>query len=695
MMNNYKYDDRHFGRIKDSARGHTAINLAKTTALYERLSKDDEQGGTSNSILNQMQILEDFANKQGFVNIRHFQDDGVSGTTFDRKGWNELIEEVQAGNVSIVAVKDMSRLGRDHIQVGMYLELLRKHGVRFIAVGNSIDSNNPETLEFAPFINLMSEFYARDISRKIKSVIHSNGNKGKRTTNFPIYGYKKCAEIKQWIVDETTAAVVRRIYQMNIEGMGPYAIARILTEEKIEKPSYYAVKNGISGAKPSKVDYSEPYIWCGSTISTILSKPEYCGHTVNFRTVKESYKDKNYKRNSPDVWKTFENTHEAIIGQETFDTVQRLKGTPRRIDTSGEANPLTGIMFCADCGHKMYSIRKSHKPRTMRSSISGRTYTCCESDVYTCGTYNLSRKRFKEICTMHYIRTSVIRELALDAIRKISEYVRGNEEDFVEKVREVSVVKQEEAAKSHKSQIAKNERRIAELDNLFIKAYGDNGTGKLSDERFALVSDAYGQEQLDLKKQTAELRIQLDSYIEDSLKAERFIEIVRRYTEFDELTNAMLVEFISKIFVHEADKSTGERIQDIAIHFNFIGNFEIPREDVPLTTEEIEVEKLRLEKLARQREVNQRWYARRKAENELRRALEAGEITQAEVDAVERERLAAEEAEKAERTERTKENQRKYRREWARRDHAKKRAEAIVPLESMETIGDTQKKEPA
>jgi len=659
MMNNYR---------------QTAMNPTKTTALYERLSRDDEQDGISNSIINQMQILEDFATKNGFSNIRHFQDDGVSGTTFDRKGWNELIEEVQAGNVSVVAVKDMSRLGRDHIQVGMYLELFRKHGVRFIAIGNGIDSINPETLEFAPFINIMSEWYARDISRKIKAVIHSNGNNGKRTSNSPIYGYKKCAETKQWLIDEPAAAVVRRIFQMCIDGMGQYEIAQVLTEEKIEKPSYYAVKNGISGARPSKTDYSEPYIWCGTSVNLMLSKPEYCGHTVNFRTTKESYKDKNYKRNPKELWKIFENTHEPIIEQEVFDTVQRLKGTPRRIDTSGEANPLTGILFCAQCGHKMYNNRKENKT-IKRQNISGKIYTCCDSDNYVCGGYNMARKRFKDDCTMHYIRTKVVRELILDTIRSISGYVRENEDDFIEKVREVSVIKQEEAAKTHKNQIAKNERRIIELDNLFRKVYEDNAAGKLSDERYAMLASAYEQEQLDLKKQTADMQTELNGYIEDSLKAERFIEIVRRYTKFDELTNAMLVEFISKIFVHEADKSTGERIQHIDIHFNFIGNFELPYEDVPPTTEEIEAEKQRIAKLERQRETNRRWYASKKAAIELQRALDAGEISQAEADALEREKLAVEEAKKAEQAIRTKENQRKYRREWARRDRAKKKAE--------------------
>ena len=665
----------------------TANNPRKVSALYERLSRDDEQDGSSNSILTQMQILEDFAAKNEFTNIRHFQDDGVSGTTFDRRGWNELIEEVKAGNIAIIAVKDMSRIGRDHIQVGTYLELFRKHGVRFIAVSNNINSDHPETLEFAPFINLISEYYARDISRKIKTALHSNGNNGKRTSNSPIYGYRKIAETKQWVIDEPAAAVVRRIYQMSIDGMGPYQIARALTKEKIEKPSHYSVNNGISGACPTKIDHSEPYIWCGSTVNTILIKPEYCGHTVNFRTTKESYKDKNYKRNPQEKWKIFENTHEPIIEQEQFDTVQRLKGTPRRTDTSGEANPLTGILFCADCGHKMYSGRKSHKPKEQRH-VNGKTYTCCESDIYTCGGYNMARKRFKEVCTMHYIRTIVVRELVLDAIRKISGYVRGNEEEFVEKVREFSAVQQEETAKAHKSMIAKNERRITELDKLFLKAYEDNASGKLNDERYTFITSTYEKEQAELKSQTFSLQAEYDGYIEDSMKAERFIEIVRRYSDFDELTNAMLVEFISKIFVHEADKSTGERVQHIMIHFNFIGNFEVPYEIVEPAAEEIEAEKNRLAKLERQRENNRRWYERKKADNEMRRALEVGEITQAEVDVIERERLAEEEAKIAERTARTKENERKYRREWAKRDRAKKRAEAEAKLLEVACVAE-------
>ena len=570
------------------------------TALYSRLSREDMLSGDSLSIQNQRQILETYAEQHGFPNPVHFCDDGTSGVHFDRESWKQLIEEVEKGAVSTIICKDMSRLGREHIQTGMYLEMFRQRGIRFIAIGNSIDSINPESMEYAPFINIMSEMYARDTSKKIKAVIQSKGNAGKPLSNNVIYGYRKSPDNKNvWLIDEYPASIVRRIFQMTMEGMGPYEIARKLSEDKVEKPSYYFAKNRMV---ETKMDLSEPYIWCGSTVTVILSKPEYAGHTVNFRTYKESYKDKNYKRNSEDKWKIFENTHEPIIEQGLFEAVQRLKGTPRRIDTTGEANPLTGIVFCADCGAKLYNSRQSsgqHKKNP---------------DHYTCSTYNMNRKRFKSACSQHYIRTEVIRELALDSIRCISGYVRENETDFTEKVRATSTVKQEETAKAHKKQLGKNERRIAELDHLFRKVYEDNASGKLSDERYEQLSSAYEHEQRELKHQNIGLQSELDNFNADSVKADRFIEIVRRYTEFDELTTPMLNEFIHKILVYEADKSSGERVQHMDIYFNFIGHFTVPINETPPTAEEIEAEEKRRQKLAKQREANRRWYAKQKAE---------------------------------------------------------------------------------
>jgi len=538
------------------------------TALYSRLSREDSLDGQSLSIQNQQQILGDYAKNQGFTNTVHFADDGTTGVRFDREKWQKLIAEVEAGNVSILCVKDMSRLGRDHVQVGMYMELFRQKGVRFIAIGNNIDSIYPETLEFAPFINIMSEWYARDTSRKIKAVAHSKGNTGTPLSFKCIYGYRKSPDDKhKWLIDEEAAAVVRRIFQMAMDGMGPQQIARQLTKEKIEKPLSYLATRRKNSDKPSNHDLSNPYTWRDTTIREILKKPEYCGHTVNFRTYKDSYKDKQSKKNTPDKWKIFENAHEPIISQEVFDTVQRLRKTPRRVDKIGEANPLTGLVYCADCHAKLYNSRQS------------------------------------------------------------KEY------------------------------------------------YEDNANGKLSDERYTLLSANYEKEQADLRNQNTELSCQLTAYETDSFKADRFIEIVKRYTEFDTLTNAMLNEFVEKIYVHEADKSSGQREQQVDIHLNFIGHFELPHEELPPpTAEELEEEEKRRRRLEYQREANKRWYAKKKQETQWQRAFEAGEISAEELEARKQEQQAKEEAEAAHREKRTQEK-RDYAREWAKNKRARLKAE--------------------
>lgn len=587
----------------------------KITALYSRLSREDMLTGESLSIQNQHEILETYAAQHGFANTRHFSDDGTTGVRFDRDGWQQLIDEVDAGNVSAIICKDLSRLGREHIQAGMYLELFRQRGIRFIAVTNGVDSSNPESLEFVPFLNIFSEWYARDTSKKIKAVFHSKGNSGKPMSNNAIYGYRKSPENKNmWLIDEYPASIVKRIFQMTMDGMGPYQIARQLTEEKIEKPSYYFAMNRMVGPKPSSRDLSDPYSWNGNTIAAMLKKPEYAGHTVNFRTYKESYKDKQSKWNPHEDWKIFPNTHEPIVEQEVFDTVQRLRGTPRRVDTLGEANPLTGLVFCADCGAKMYNSRQSKEYDEHRF---GKVYKHKAADFYTCSTHELGKSSFKEVCSKHFIRTEVIRELVLGAIREISGYVRENEDEFVEKLREASALQQAETAKSHAKQLVKNERRIAELDHLFQKVYEDNDSGKLSDERFAQLSGVYEREQADLRQQCVTLQAELDAFNADSIKADRFIEIVRRYTEFDTLTNAMLNEFVEKILVHNADRSSGERVQDVDIHFNFIGNFVLEKEEpAPLTPEELAEQEKQRQKRERQREANRRWYAKKRAQQE-------------------------------------------------------------------------------
>jgi len=547
----------------------------RITALYERLSRDDEQSGESGSITNQKIILEDYAAKNGFKNIRHFTDDGVSGTTFERKGFRAMIDEIESGNVGTVICKDMSRIGRDYLQTGFYTEVFfRQHGVRFIAVSNGIDSKNGESNEFAPFLNIMAEWYARDASRKLKAVYQSKGNNGKRTTNGIIYGYLKDPDDKtKWLIDPEAAAVVLRIFQMSVSGMGPFQIARTLTQEKIETPGYYQQKIGIGTGKTKT--YKRPCRWAGTTISNILEKPEYMGHTVNFRSVKESYKNKKQTKNPKEDWVIVENTHEAIIDPGTWETAQRCRTVKRRTDTTGEANPLTGLLYCSDCGSRLFNHRRG--PSQKISKATGNIINESPRSDYYCPTYSSTKSRGGEAeCSIHFIGSTTANELILEAIKRTSGFAKNNEADFMKMLREESAIKQAEAAKSHRRQIAKNEKRIAELDSLFRKTYEDFAAGRLTEKRFEQLSGGYESEQAELEKLTAELRIELEAFDTDSVRGDKFMELVKRYTDFSELTPAMLHEFIEKVIVHEADKSSGVREQRVDIYLNYIGQFDVP-----------------------------------------------------------------------------------------------------------------------
>jgi len=412
---------------------------------------------------------------------------------------------------------------------------------------------------------------------------------------------------------------------------------------------------------------------------------------VNFRTFKESYKDKNSKWNPKDKWKIFHNNHEPIIDQETFDTVQRLIGTPRRVDKFGEANPFTGIVFCADCGAKLYNTRQA-KTHFVEKRF-GKEYTHKTANFYSCSTYKANQRHLRVKCSNHFIRTAVLQELVLDTIKRVSGYVRENEAEFVEKIRAASEVKQAETAKSHLKTLAKNKHRIGELDLLFQKVYEDNATGKLSDERFDLLSSSYEREQRELKTAVAEMEAQLTAYESDTLKADSFIEIVKRYTEFDTLTNSMLNEFVAKIIVYEADKIGAEREQQVDIHLNFIGHFELPQEEAPPPTEaELIEQEMRRRKLEYQREANRRWYAKKRQEEEWQRAVESGEISAEEIEARKQAQIAKEEAENAHREQRTNER-RKYAAEWARKKRAAKRAEREALIANEPKLTAEEKKQ--
>lgn len=514
-------------------------NQLKITALYSRLSRDDENEGESNSITNQKRILEDFAAKNGFTPIRHFSDDGVSGTTFERKGFKEMIAEIEADNVSTVICKDMSRFGRDYIKVGYYTEIFfRQKGIRFIAISNNVDSQNEQSSEFVPLLNIMSEWYARDASRKLKAVYQSKGHNGKRTTNGCIFGYLKDPNDKtKWLVDPIAADVVRRIFALSVEGKGPDQISKVLEADGIETPGCYLGKKGLGNRKNDVFKY--PCRWAGTTISNMLERPEYMGHTVNFRTTKESYKDKRQTKNPKENWVIFENTHEAIIDPETWKTAQRCRTVKRRTDYKGESNPLTGLLYCADCGRRLYTHNRA--PSTKVSKLTGNIINESARNDYYCPTYGTSRgPNRNDDCTVHYISTKTANTLILEAIRRTTGYARKHENEFITMLREASVLKQADTAKAHKRQIAKNEKRIAELDLLFRKTYEDFAAGRLTEKRFEQLSQGYETEQAKLETQTAGIKAELSQFDSDSVRADKFMELVKRYTDFSEMTPTVL-----------------------------------------------------------------------------------------------------------------------------------------------------------
>lgn len=582
----------------------------KITALYERLSRDDEMVGDSNSIVNQKKMLEDYAKQNGYTNIEHFTDDGYSGGSFDRPDWKRMVAGIEDGSIGTVIVKDMSRIGRDYLQVGFYTEVMFKEKeVHFIAIANGVDNQKRESSEFAPFLNIMNEWYIRDSSRKVTTVLRARGMEGKHTTNNAIYGYRKSEEDKnQWVIDEEAAEVVRRIYRMSLEGKGPYEIARILSEEQIERPSYYLAKRGL-GTCRSNNNTATPYVWRGATVRDILSKPEYMGHTVNFRSYKESYKDKRAKKTPKADWVIFKNTQEAIVSEEMWNKVQELRKTVRRTDTVGEANPFTGLLYCADCGAKMYNHRGgAGRARNWKGELNGKRRP--DRDEYNCSTYNLSRQSYDKQCSQHYIRTEVVRKLVLETIKAVSDYVITNEEEFINRIYSTSRDKQKEGIKSLKRKIAQDTKRVNELNTLMKKLYEDNISGKLSDKRFEFMLSEFENEQDTLEISMENAKAEIEKYESDTVRADKFIELVKRYTDFSELTTPMLNEFVEKILVHEADYSSGERVQEVEIYLNFIGKFELPVKE-PTAEEIAEHEKLKARR-AKKAEYNRRYMEKRR-----------------------------------------------------------------------------------
>ena len=525
----------------------------KITALYCRLSRDDDQQGDSNSIVNQKAFLARFAREKGFRNIEYFVDDGYSGANFQRPDWQRMMALVDEGKIGIVVAKDMSRIGRNYLEVGMYTEItFPQNHVRFIAVNSGVDSANQQDNEFAPFLNIINEFYVKDGSKKVRASMKLKGESGEYLTTIPPYGYMKDPEDKKkWVVDAEAASVVRRIFSLCVDGNGPTQIARILREKQVPTPTVYQSR---MGQAVRCIPPDNPYNWNGSTVSAILERMEYCGHTVNFKTHRQSYKIKKTIENPPEQWKIFRNTHEAIVDEETFEWVQELRRNKRRPAKTGKTNLFSGVAYCADCGEKMYYCTTQNFEE--------------RQDHFVCST---SRKKGKDVCGTHFIRAVVLEKGVLRFLQILLWYISDCESLFREKLgaKRKEDFKKELSAK--RRQLTQAQRRIEELDRLFKRIYEDNISGKINDSRFQKLSGDYENEQAELTKKVQTLEQEIVKQQEEADSIEQFIRRAKKYPELTELTPAVLHDLVNKVYVCAPDKSSGHRVQDVRISLACIG----------------------------------------------------------------------------------------------------------------------------
>ena len=527
------------------------------TALYARLSQEDALDGESNSIANQKKILLKYATDNGFPNPTFFIDDGVSGITFDRPGWNEMIRLAEAGKVRTVIVKDMSRMGRDYLKVGYYTEsFFAERDIRYIAINDGVDSDKGDN-DFTPFRNLFNDFYARDTSKKIRAVMRAKGNAGEHLCTNPPYGYMKDpADKKKWIVDEEAAEIVKRIFDLCIAGKGPMQIAKLLTAECVlTVKAHYAQRDG----KPLP---EKPHKWSPKSVAGILERPEYTGCTVNFKTYSKSHKLKKRLHNAPEDQRIFPNTQPAIIDEQVFARVQELRENKRRPAKQAERQGLfSGLLYCADCGSKLhFATGKNMTP---------------QQDCYRCSRY----KSNTGDCTMHFIREETLKLFVLQRIFDVTALFFDDAMAFEEAAKKQHFQEAEKEAQKRKREIAQAEKRIAELDRIFKRIYEDDISGTISHERFLKLSTDYEAEQKELTEQVKVWREAVETFEQDQADFASFAAIVRKYVGIRELTPTIVNEFVKKIIVHAPDKSSGHRRQKIELIWNFIGEVTLPGDD--------------------------------------------------------------------------------------------------------------------
>ena len=527
------------------------------TALYCRLSCDDDLQGDSNSIRNQKMLLKQYADEHKLRNVRFYVDDGYSGSNFDRPDFQRMIRDIDEGKVSTVIVKDMSRFGRDHILVGYYTKYyFAEADVRFIAVYDQVDSETNPDDDITPFKNILNEMYAKDCSKKIKAVMKAKGNAGKHLATHPPLGYKKDPNDKEkWVIDERGAETVREIFSLCMNGYGPTQIARILTERKIDTPVVYFHKHGLP--TPAKLR-EDSEIWDQKSVARILENVEYTGCTVNFKTYKKSYKSKKRIKLPQEDWLIFENTQEVIIDRQTFDSVQKIRQCKRRPSRMGEMSSLSGMVYCADCGKRMYLCRCT----TMK-----------QAEYFNCSTY---RKKKKNLCTSHQITVKAVETLLLDDLKRTLRFAQSQKEEFLQILEENSEVKTKQEIKENLRKLSAAEERIKALDKIIQSLYEDKVAGKLSEERYLKLSDTYETEQAELteKAQTLKAEIEKDKKEKDEILD--FLCLVEKYSSIEELTPEIIRSFVDRIIVHEKRKENGHYRQEIEIVYNFIGAVEFP-----------------------------------------------------------------------------------------------------------------------
>lgn len=560
------------------------------TALYERLSHDDELQGESNSISNQKQLLMEYAVSHELPSPRHFSDDGISGTRFDRPAFLEMMEEIEDGNIGIVLVKDMSRLGRDYLKVGQIVEMFRQKDVRLIAVNDGTDTLHGDD-DFLPFRNIMNEWYAKDTSKKIRSTFKAKGDSGKHVASATPYGYvKDPLDKNHWIIDEEAAEVVRRIFKLTLDGYGPFQICKILEADKVEIPAYHMQKMGIGLWKTREIQH--PYRWSSSTVANILTKKEYLGHTVNFKTRKH-FKDKKSHYVAQKYWQIFEDTQEPIIDEETFENAQKCRtGIKRYPNGWGEPHPLDGKMICHDCGSLMYCHRTSNGKRVAQ-------YVCAKYGKQPVGT---------QCSSGHRINADAVIEIVKDTLRYLKTTIEDNPEEFIERITQTEADKRSIEAKKQQERLKACRKRVDELERLICKIYEDNALGKMPESRYETLVRQYSKEQGELNEEIDKIEAFLSEVEENRKSGKRFVDLMSRYNDFDEITPYMVNEFIDRIEVHERDrKGSIQTTQKIDIYFNFIGNYSMPEKELS------EAEKAEMERVEAIKDKRHQQYLSRKA----------------------------------------------------------------------------------